>query len=111
MSGTQTKVYQAGETPWIYAGPVVRVEGGAIVTALEPGESIAFTVRDSAGSEVATGSTPDDVDYRSLTIDSRTFSAWAAKLEALPPGIYRIRWTLTIGGGTAVEDDRLRVVG
>lgn len=97
---TTTPVYQYGETPWIRSKTVTRVKEGTLVTTLGGGESIAYVVKDAAGATVDSGSSASEVTHWSDGI-------WAAKLDVLPVGRYTIRWTLTIGGGVAVEDDAL----
>jgi hypothetical protein len=96
--------YQDGETPWIRVKSLRRVKEDTLVTSLLPGESIAYTITDQAGVVVGSGDNTSRVTHWA----GGTWGALATKTPsnaALDTGRYAVRWTLTVGGGTAIEDD------
>jgi hypothetical protein len=106
--------YQSGETPWLRLRTLTRAVGGAVVTTLDPGESIAYEILDATGDVVGSGDSDTEVTYQTFIINGESTGAWSALATktggaALDVGRYAIRWTLDIGGGVAIEDDALRI--
>jgi hypothetical protein len=107
--------YQSGETPWLRLRTLTRAVGGAVVTTLDPGESIAYEILDATGDVVGSGDSDTEVTYQTFIINGESTGAWSALAVQSPSGDplaigrYAIRWTLDIGGGVAIEDDALRI--
>lgn len=111
MSST-TPTYESGETPWIRSKRVTRSKEQTAVESLQPGESIAYSIQPKTGtgtfgSAVGSGSSASEVTHWADGL----WAAVATKTGGAPldVGLYRIRWTITIGDGVAVEDDALRI--
>jgi hypothetical protein len=106
--------YQSGETPWLRLRTLTRAVGGAVVTTLDPGESIAYEILGATGDVVGFGDSTSAVTYQTF-INGESTGAWSALAVQSPSGDplaigrYAIRWTLDIGGGVAIEDDALRI--
>lgn len=104
--------YQVGETPWIRTRELTRTKEETAVTTLQPGESIAYVIapvnsQGTVGTLVGSGDSSSAVTHWA----NGTWAAIARKTGGTPldAGKYRIRWTLTVGGGVSVEDDYLTI--